>query len=135
MKYLIQPYSGVKTSIVIFTKTGNGGTDKVWFYNMENDGFTLDVKRDAIDGSDIPDLIQRFHSIEKEVQRTRKDKSFLVGVDEIRNKGYDLTFAKYKEIKREEIVFRNTIEILNDIETANSKVVETIQKIKEMIGE
>ncbi len=72
---VFQPYSGVKTSILVFTKTGKGGTDNVWFYDMKNDGHSLDVKRQPIDGSDIPDIINRFHHLDDEKKRTRKVKS------------------------------------------------------------
>ena len=130
-----QPYSGVKTSIVIFMKTGNGGTDNVWFYNMENDGFSLDVKREPIEGSNIPDVIQRFHNLENEKNRTRKDSSFLVPVDEIRNNGYDLTFNKYKEVFREEKTYRETFEIFQELSNVQSKIIENIEELKKLLGE
>jgi type I restriction enzyme M protein len=57
---VFKPYAGVSTAILIFTKTNEGGTDKVWFYDMQNDGFSLDDKRDAIEGSDLPDIVARF---------------------------------------------------------------------------
>ena len=60
---VFKPYAGVSTGILIFTKTGHGGTDKVWFYDMTADGFSLDDKRTEIKDNDIPDIISRFHSL------------------------------------------------------------------------
>jgi type I restriction enzyme M protein len=62
--------AGVKTAYLIFQKTDCGGTDNVWFYNMENDGYTLDVKRTKIEGSDIPDIEYRFEHLEEEFKRS-----------------------------------------------------------------
>ena len=107
--------TAVKTSFIIFEKTNKGGTDKVWFYNMVNDGFTLDVKRTPRDGSNIPDIIERFQNIGLEINRTRTDQSFLVSVDEIRKNDYDLSFNKYKQIVKEEIQYRSTSEIFKDL--------------------
>lgn len=130
---VFQPYSGVKTSIVIFTKTGNGGTDNVWFYDMSNDGYTLDVKRSPIEGDEIPDVIERYHHLEKENNRTRKDKSFLVPVQEIREKDYDLTINKYKEIEKEVKVYRSTEEILKDIEATQEELNKSLAELKKML--
>lgn len=108
--------AGVKTYFVIFEKTNNGGTKHVWFYDMRNDGYTLDAKRAAIDDSDIPDIITRFNNLQNETTRQRNEQSFLVHVDEIREKGYNLSFSMYKDIEHDEILFRNPKEILKDIE-------------------
>ena len=122
--------AGVKTSFLIFQKTNNGGTDNVWFYDMDNDGYSLDVKRSAVSGSDIPDIIERFANLDGEKDRKRTDKSFLVPVDEIRAKDYDLTINKYREVEREAVVHRSTDEIMRDIE--NSKKIED-EAIKELL--
>ncbi|MBE6113164.1 MAG: SAM-dependent DNA methyltransferase, partial [Peptococcaceae bacterium] len=58
---VFKPYAGVSTGILIFTKTGHGGTDNVWFYDMKADGYSLDDKRSAVNDNDIPDIITRFH--------------------------------------------------------------------------
>ena len=57
---VFKPYAGVSTGILIFTKTGHGGTDQVWFYDMQADGFSLDDKRAPISDNDIQDIIHRF---------------------------------------------------------------------------
>ena len=132
---VFQPYAGVKTSVIIFTKTGHGGTDKVWFYDMQNDGKTLDVKRSDIEGSNIPDIIDRFHNLDKENERTRKEQSFFVPIEEIREKDYDLTLNKYKDVVKEAKIYRTTKEILADIEKIEEEANSLFDEIKKMLEE
>lgn len=127
--------AGVKTSFIIFEKTNNGGTDNVWFYDMTNDGYTLDVKRTPIEGSDIPDIIKRFHNLEGEKERLRTDCSFMVPVEEIRANDYDLTINKYKERIKEVKEYRSTEEILADIEETQKEMIEALAELKKMLGE
>src|SRR5699024_9451198 len=68
---VFKPYAGVSTAILIFTKTESGGTDKVWFYDMKADGYSLDDKRNEIEANDIPDIINRFENLDKEVDRKK----------------------------------------------------------------
>ena len=110
----------VKTSFIIFQKTDNGGTDNIWFYDMENDGFSLDTKRSPIEGSNIPDVLDRFSHLEKEMNRTRKNQSFMVPVQEIRDKEYILTLNTYKEYKKKKVDYRDSSMILNDIAKINA---------------
>lgn len=127
--------AGVKTSFLIFEKTGKGGTNFVWFYNMTNDGFTLDVKRTPIDGSDIPDAIARFNNLSEERNRSRTEKSFMIPVDEIRNNDYDLSFNKYRQIVKEEVHYRPTSEILDDIEKNYEESKSLLASLKADLGE
>lgn len=125
--------AGVKTSFLIFQKTNSGGTDNVWFYNMTNDGFTLDVKRQPIDGSDIPDVVNRFNNLSAEMDRKRTDKSFMVPVDEIRDNDYDLSFNKYKQIEKKEVVYRPTSEIFDDIKKSYNEAQELMNSLEELL--
>lgn len=127
--------AGVKTAYLIFQKTDNGGTDNVWFYNMENDGYTLDVKRTKIDGSDIPDIEYRFEHLEEEFKRNRSDKSFMVPVSEIIENNYDLSINKYRKVEREVVQYRSTSEILSDILDLNDKEEKVFSELKIMIGD
>ena len=103
---VFQPYSGVSTAIIIFTKTGTGGTDKVWFYDMRTDGFSLTTQRTPTpEQNDIPDIISRFHNLEMETNRSRKEQSFFVTADEIRANGYDLSYKRYHEVEREAVEY------------------------------
>ena len=77
---VFKPYAGVSTAIIIFTKTNGGGTDNVWFYDMETDGFSLDDKRNPTERNDIPDILNRWDNLKGEGKRSRTDKSFMVAV-------------------------------------------------------
>ena len=127
---VFQPYSGVSTAILIFTKTGAGGTDKVWFYDMQADGYSLDQKRTEVEENDIPDVVARFHNLEAEAQRSRKDKSFLVPVDEIRQNDYVLSINKYKEVEREAIEYESTEVIQGRIEALESEIAAAINEFR-----
>lgn len=127
------PIAGVKTSFLIFEKTNKGGTDKVWFYNMENDGFTLDVKRTPIEGSDIPDIIERFNHLDDEFNRKRTDKSFMVPVQEIIDNNYDLSFNKYKEIVREKVEYKATKDIFSDLKKNYDDTQKLMKELETML--
>ena len=119
---VFQPYSGVSTAILIFTKTNAGGTDKVWFYDMQADGFSLDQKRTEVQENDIPDVIARFNNLAGEEARTRKDKSFLVPVKEIQDNDYVLSMNKYKEVEREVVEYEKPEVILDRIDALEGEI-------------
>ena len=58
-----KPYTGVSTAILLFTKTSSGGTDSVWFYDLQADGFSLDDKRTPAAANDLPDVLARWKSL------------------------------------------------------------------------
>ena len=127
---VFQPYSGVSTAILIFTKTGAGGTDKVWFYDMQADGYSLDQKRTEVEENDIPDVVARFNNLKAEEERTRKDKSFLVPVDEIRNNDYVLSINKYKEVEREKVEYEPTEVIMARIGQLENEIAAAFNDLK-----
>ena len=128
---VFKPYAGVSTAIMIFTKTGTGGTDKVWFYDMKADGYSLDDKRNPIEDNDINDIVKRFNNLDKEVDRKRTEQSFFVSVEEIRDNGYDLSINKYKEIEYEEVEYEDPIKIM---ERFNKLEEEIMLGAKELIN-
>ena len=132
---VFKPYAGVSTGILIFTKTGHGGTDKVWFYDMEADGYSLDDKRNPIKENDIPDIIERFHNLEKEADRARTEKSFFVPKDEIIKNDYDLSINKYKEIEYVPVEYPPTEEILEEINKLESEIQMNLKELEEMLKE
>ena len=132
---VFKPYSGVSTAILIFTKTGTGGTDKVWFYDMTADGYSLDDKRTELDNEgDIPDIIARYHNLKAEATRTRKDKSFFVPKDEIVANSYDLTINKYKEVERERIVYEKPEVVLTRIKNLQNEINDAIANYEKLAG-
>lgn len=128
---VFQPYSGVSTAILVFTKTNAGGTDKVWFYDMKADGFSLDQKRDEVKENDIPDVIARFKNPDAEENRTRKEQSFFVPVDEIRANDYDLSINKYKEVERVKVEYEKPDVILGRIEQLESEINAAVREFRE----
>lgn len=130
---VFKPYAGVSTAVLVFTKTGAGGTDHVWFYDMKADGFTLDDKRSEISENDIPDIIERFHFLEKEEERARTEQSFLVSKEEIVSNGYDLSINKYKEIEYIPVEYPPTSEIIAEIKELQKEISEGIHELEGML--
>ena len=130
---VFKPYAGVSTAILLFTKTGSGGTDKVWFYDMKADGYSLDDKRQPIDSNDIPDIIERFYHLGKEECRTRTEQSFFVPVEDIKGNDYDLSINKYKETKYEEIHYDNPTVILERINSLEVEIQTGIIELGKML--
>lgn len=127
---VFKPYAGVSTAILVFTKTNAGGTDKVWFYDMKADGFSLDDKRNPVADNDIPEIVSRFHNLAAEEGRTRKEQSFLVPVEEIREKGYDLSINKYKEIEREKVVYESSDVIVGRIASLEDEIMSALNEFR-----
>lgn len=125
------PYSGVSTAILIFSKTNAGGTNKVWFYDMKADGFSLDQKRIPIEGNDIPDVIARFANLAAEENRTRQDQSFLVPVDEIRKNGYILSLNKYREIKVDKVQYESSEVLLDKLDKYQEEITQALKAFRE----
>lgn len=130
---IFRPYAGVSTGILIFTKTGSGGTDNVWFYDMENDGFSLNDNRNPIEENDIPDIIERFHNLDKEQKRCRTDKSFLVPFEEIKENDYELSFNRYKKFKYEEVEYKNPTKLIQEINSLEEEIKASISILEELM--
>ncbi|WP_246868505.1 class I SAM-dependent DNA methyltransferase [Saccharopolyspora sp. ASAGF58] len=151
---VFKPYAGVSTAILFFTKTNSGGTDKVWFYDVAADGFSLDDKRTplleierlgpVVDGgltddehakNNLPDVLARWHRRSgSEQQRARTEQSFCVSKDEIAKQGYDLSINRYKEIVHDEVAHRAPGEILDELDGIETKIQESMSELKGMLG-
>ena len=132
---VFKPYAGVSTAVLVFTKTGAGGTDKVWFYDMKADGFSLDDKRSEIADNDIPDIIQRFRHLEQETARERTEQSFFVPKQEIVDNGYDLSINKYKKTEYVAVEYPPTSEILDELEKLNEQINAETKALRALLGE
>ena len=154
---VFKPYAGVSTGILIFTKTGHGGTDKVWFYDMTADGFSLDDKRTEVKDNDIPDIIARFRSFQNNVIANQYDsschceersdvaisydeennprtaKSFFVPKDEIVENGYDLSINKYKKTEYKPVEYPSTTEILADLHELEMQITAGLAELEGML--
>lgn len=130
---VFKPYAGVSTAIMIFTKTGAGGTDKVWFYDMRADGLSLDDKRQPVSENDIPDIIARYHKLEEEIDRKRTEKSFFVTKNEIVDNGYDLSINKYKEVEYDKVEYESPKVIIQRIKELENQILEGLNDIERMV--
>lgn len=131
---VFKPYAGVSTGILIFTKTGHGGTDNVWFYDMQADGYSLDDKRTAVNENDIPDIIARFGNLEAEKNRARTEKSFFVPKDEIISNDYDLSINKYKKTEYVAVEYPPTSEIMANIRELEIEIGSAMDELEKMLG-
>ena len=131
---VFKPYAGVSTGILIFTKTGHGGTDKVWFYDMTADGFSLDDKRTPVAENDIPDIIARFHALENEESRERTEKSFFVPKSEIVANDYDLSINKYKKTEYKPVEYASTQEIMAELHELELEITAGLSELEEMLN-
>jgi len=130
---VFKPYAGVSTAIMIFTKTGAGGTDKVWFYDMQADGLSLDDKRQPVDSNDIPDIISRYHNLENEKNRKRTEKSFFIPKEEIVKNDYDLSINGYKEIEYDEVEYEAPKVIIQRIKELEQQILDGLNDIERMV--
>lgn len=131
---VFKPYAGVSTAILVFTKTGHGGTDKVWFYDMTADGFSLDDKRTPVNENDIADIIKRFKNLDGEADRKRTEKSFMVPKQEIVDNEYDLSINKYKEIEYVKVEYPPTSEIMANIRSLEAEISKEMDELEKLLN-
>lgn len=131
---VFKPYAGVSTGILVLTKTNHGGTDNVWFYDMQADGFSLDDKRSEVKENDIPDIIERFRNRDKEMDKERTEKSFMVPKQEIVDNAYDLSINKYKKAEYVAVEYPPTEEIMAKIMELDKQATAELQKLQKMLA-
>ncbi len=131
---VFKPYAGVSTAILIFTKTNHGGTEDVWFYDMTADGFSLDDKRTPVAENDIPDIIERFKNLDKEADRKRTDKSFMVPKQDIVDNEYDLSINKYKEVEYQKVEYPPTSEIMTNIREIEMEIATEMEELERLLN-
>ena len=151
---VFRPYAGVSTAILLFTKTNSGGTEHVWFYDVEADGWSLDDKRMPLLSEDklgpvprtalaaeehaknnLPDVLARWAQRDRsEHERARADQSFCVPKVEIVAQGYDLSLNRYQEVVHEEVEHRSPQEILTDLAKLEEEIQQGMKELEEMLG-
>ncbi|WP_241077369.1 type I restriction-modification system subunit M [Achromobacter xylosoxidans] len=136
---VFRPYAGVSTAILLFTKTNSGGTDKVWFYDMRADGYSLDDKRNELDhakhqNDNLPDILSRWQNLAGEVERQRTEQSFLVPKDEIAGTDYDLSINRYKQVMHEVIEYETPEKIIADLKRLEAEIAKGTAELEELIG-
>ena len=127
---VFKPYAGVSTAILFVTKTDSGGTEDVWFYDVQADGFSLDDKRNLIEANDLPDVLARWRDRDAERERARTEQSFTVPKGEIVAQDYDLSINRYKEVVHDEVDHRPPLEIIADIEALEAEIAQGMGELK-----
>jgi type I restriction enzyme M protein len=122
---VFKPYAGVSTAVLIFQKGGT--TDKVWFYDMEADGFSLDDKRQKVEANDIPDIVEKWQT------KAESKKSLLVPVEEIRANKYDLSISRYKPIEHAEVEYEKPEVIMGRVLELEREIFQDIEDIRRVV--
>jgi type I restriction enzyme M protein len=131
---VFRPYAGVSTAILIFTKTNSGGTDNVWFYDVESDGFSMDDKRVPVESNDLPDLLARWpHRLTSEMARSRTDKSFVVSREEIAENDFELSINRFKDLGDFVEDIRPVSEILEDLSKLESRANLALENLRKAL--
>lgn len=130
---VFKPYAGVSTAVLVFTKTNYGGTDNVWFYDMQADGYSLDDKRSPIQSNNIADIIARYHNRKAENNRSRTDQSFLVPLAEIKQNNWDLSINRYKQVVYEQVQHDTPAQIIAEIEQLDVERSQALGLLKELL--
>lgn len=132
---VFRPYAGVSTAILFFTKTNSGGTDYVWFYDVQADGYSLDDKRAPTQANDLPDVLARWAQRDcDERGRARTEKSFCVPTAAIAAQGYDLSLNRYKELVHDQVAYRRPEELLADLEKLETEIQQGLVHLKAMLS-
>lgn len=135
---VFKPYAGVSTAVLFFTRTDSGGTDTVWFYDMQADGFSLDDKRTPLNGghesNNIPDIVARWRNRAAEAARPRTAQSFLVPKAEIAANGYDLSINRYKEIVYAAVAYEPPLVILDELAALEAEIQQGMAELRAMLS-
>ncbi|AMV31704.1 putative type I restriction enzymeP M protein [Pirellula sp. SH-Sr6A] len=129
---VFKPYAGVATAILVFTRGGK--TQNTWFYNLTNDGMTLDDRRQRVVGSELPDVVAQWNARNPNEPGDRKSNCFFVPVEEIREKLYDLSFNRYGKVEHDETEHEDPKSILQTLATLEDKIRAGIVELQEILG-
>jgi len=129
---VFKPYAGVSTAVLLFTKGGK--TKDVWFYRVENDGYSLDDKRDPVTGSDLPDLVAQWNRRNVTKMQDRAAKCFFVPKADIAANKYDLSVNRYREVKYEEKQYDPPKVILGKLRELEQSILADIDELERMLG-
>lgn len=126
---VFKPYAGVSTAILIFVRGGE--TEKVWFYDMQADGYSLDDKRAKIEENDVPDIVEKWKKRRSLTDNDRKSKFFWVSKEEIAENTFDLSLNRYKEVEYEAVEYEKPEVLLGRIEQLENEIMEGIAELKD----
>lgn len=125
---VFRPYAGVSTAILFFVKGGE--TEKVWFYDMQADGYSMDDKRNKIETNDLPEIVREWKKRKEQADSKRTNKFFWVDKKEIEENDYDLSLKMYKEIEYDKIEYEDPKVILGRIDELEKEIIQGINNLK-----
>lgn len=128
---VFKPYAGVSTAVLIFTKGEK--TDKVWFYDMQQDGYSLDDKRTKIEQNDISDIIDKWKVRNKDKEPKKGEKWLWVDIEDIKKNNYDLSVSRYKPIEYEEVEYEKPEKILDKLSKLENTINEDLSEINKLV--
>lgn len=132
-----KPYTGVKTAILLFTKAEEDSqtwhTEKVWFYALENDGYSLDDNRRKLAENPLPKAVDAYktRATATPIERTNH---FYVPIAEIRENGLDLSYNRYKKFEYEEQTYEPPQKILEALFALEAEIQNDMLELKNLIG-
>lgn len=130
---VFRPYASVSTAVLLFTKTGAGGTEHVWFYDMSADGYSLDDKRQEVDENDIPDLVARWAARDPRKDKDRTAKHFMVPIAEIAAKDFELSINRYKEARHEAVAYESPKVIIAKLRALEAEIARELGDLEVML--
>jgi type I restriction enzyme M protein len=141
---VFKPYAGVSTAILLFTKTNSGGTDYVWFYDCDADGWSLDDKLGPVPATgltaeehaknNLPDILARWAQRDgEERRRPRTAQSFCVPKPDIISQGCDLSVNRYKEVVHDDVQHRSPKEILGELATIETEIQQEMRELEDLL--
>lgn len=151
---VFRPYAGVSTAILLFTKTGVGGTDAVWFYDVHADGWSLDDKRNPLlageklgpapkvplhesdaESNNLPDVLARWNERDAaERERPRTAQSFAVPKSDIVATEYDLSLNRYREVEREEADYADPTDVIRQLRAIEVEIADGLARLEAMVA-
>jgi len=143
---VFKPYAGVSTAILIFTK--GGSTERVWFYDLQADGYSLDDKRSELKGegsNDLPDAIAQWHKYRQMVEGNisastintlfgdKRKKAFVVPAEDIAANKYDLSINRYKEVEYQQEQYDDPKVILQRLKGLEQEILADLDELEGML--
>ena len=128
---VFKPYAGVSTAILVFARGGK--TDHVFFYDLQNDGFSLDDKRDSIAENDLPDALERWRDRSAKKDSDRTAKHFMVPVEQIEANDFDLSINRYKEAKHEAVEYEPPKAIIGKLRGIEAEIAVELSELEAML--
>ena len=139
---VFNPYSGVKTSVLVFRK--GGATKRVMFLHVDHDGFKLDANHDQpIDADDLPGMIEAFQNRavrwdvwqNRDVDAEWTEKWWFADTEAIRAADFNLSAGRYRPASRAKVEHRDPLELMNELRDIEREILGEIDELTDAVRE